>query len=31
MTLLDEIGETILPTTDTPGAKSVQIGNFMQK
>ena len=27
--LLDEIGETILPTTDTPGAKSVGIGSFM--
>ena len=27
--LLDEIGETILPTTDTPGAKSVGIGAFM--
>jgi hypothetical protein len=31
ITLLNEIGETILPATDTPGAKSVQIGNFMQK
>jgi hypothetical protein len=29
--LLDEIGETILPETDTPGAKSVNIGAFMQK
>lgn len=28
--LLDEIGETILPTTHTPGAKAVQIGAFMQ-
>ena len=27
--LLDEIGETIIPTTNTPGAKSVQIGAFM--
>ena len=27
--LLDEIGETILPTTDTPGAKAVGIGSFM--
>ncbi|UII31610.1 gluconate 2-dehydrogenase subunit 3 family protein [Fulvivirga ulvae] len=29
VTLLDEIGETIIPTTDTPGAKSVGIGGFM--
>lgn len=27
--LLDEIGETILPATDIPGAKEVQIGAFM--
>jgi hypothetical protein len=27
--LLDEIGETILPATKTPGAKAVHIGNFM--
>lgn len=27
--LLDEIGETIIPETDTPGAKAVGIGNFM--
>jgi hypothetical protein len=27
--LLDEIGETILPATDTPGAKAVGIGGFM--
>lgn len=26
---LDEIGDTIIPTTDTPGAKAVGIGNFM--
>jgi glucoside 3-dehydrogenase (cytochrome c) hitch-hiker subunit len=26
---LDEIGETILPTTDTPGAKAAGIGAFM--
>lgn len=26
---LDEIGESIIPTTDTPGAKAVGIGNFM--
>jgi len=28
--LLDEIGETILPRTKTPGAKDVAIGKFMQ-
>jgi hypothetical protein len=28
--LLDEIGETILPRTKTPGAKDAQIGKFMQ-
>ncbi|MEJ1974647.1 MAG: gluconate 2-dehydrogenase subunit 3 family protein [Lacunisphaera sp.] len=27
--LLDEIGDTIIPATDTPGAKSVKIGAFM--
>jgi hypothetical protein len=27
--LLDEIGETIIPTTDTPGAKAAQVGSFM--
>lgn len=27
--LLDDIGETIIPTTDTPGAKAVNIGSFM--
>ncbi|WP_207434252.1 gluconate 2-dehydrogenase subunit 3 family protein [Sabulibacter ruber] len=26
---LDEVGETILPTTSTPGAKAAKIGNFM--
>jgi hypothetical protein len=26
---LDEIGEAIIPTTDTPGAKAVGIGSFM--
>ncbi|RFM30410.1 gluconate 2-dehydrogenase subunit 3 family protein [Deminuibacter soli] len=26
---LDEVGETIIPTTSTPGAKSVGIGAFM--
>ncbi|EOZ93209.1 hypothetical protein A33Q_3799 [Indibacter alkaliphilus LW1] len=28
---LDEIGEAIIPTTDTPGAKATQIGEFMVK
>jgi hypothetical protein len=27
--LLDEVGDTIIPTTDTPGAKATQIGAFM--
>jgi hypothetical protein len=27
--LLDEIGDTILPATDVPGAKAVQIGAFI--
>ena len=27
--LLDEVGETIIPTTDTPGAKATKIGGFM--
>lgn len=27
--LLDEIGETIIPATDTPGAKEVSIGGFI--
>ena len=26
---LDEIGDTIIPTTDTPGAKATAIGTFM--
>lgn len=26
---LDEIGDTIIPTTDTPGAKATGIGSFM--
>ncbi|WP_046247407.1 gluconate 2-dehydrogenase subunit 3 family protein [Hymenobacter terrenus] len=26
---LDEVGETILPTTSTPGAKAAQVGSFM--
>ena len=29
LALLDEIGETIIPATDTPGAKAVGIGTFM--
>jgi len=27
--LLDEVGETILPATATPGAKAAQVGSFM--
>lgn len=27
--LLDEIGDTIMPTTDVPGAKAVGIGSFL--
>ena len=27
--LLDEVGETILPTTGTPGAKAARVGRFM--
>ncbi len=30
LALLDEIGETIIPTTTTPGAKAVRIGEFMK-
>ena len=30
LALMDEIGETIIPTTTTPGAKAVQIGAFMK-
>ncbi len=29
LAFLDEIGETIIPTTDTPGAKATKIGEFM--
>ena len=29
VTMLDEVGETILPATTTPGAKAAQIGAFM--
>jgi Gluconate 2-dehydrogenase subunit 3 len=28
--LLDEVGETIIPTTNTPGAKATKIGEFMK-
>jgi Gluconate 2-dehydrogenase subunit 3 len=28
--LLDEVGETIIPATDTPGAKATKIGEFMK-
>lgn len=28
--LLDEVGETIIPATATPGAKAAQIGDFMK-
>ena len=30
LAFLDEIGETIIPTTDTPGAKATKIGEFIQ-
>jgi hypothetical protein len=30
LALLDEVGETILPKSDTPGAKDVAIAQFMQ-
>jgi hypothetical protein len=30
LSFLDEIGETIIPTTDTPGAKATKIGEFIQ-
>jgi hypothetical protein len=29
LSLLDEVGETIIPATNTPGAKAAQIANFM--
>ncbi|MBM3431949.1 MAG: gluconate 2-dehydrogenase subunit 3 family protein [Bacteroidetes bacterium] len=29
LALLDEIGETILPATNTPGAKAAEVGKFM--
>ncbi|MBI3139169.1 MAG: gluconate 2-dehydrogenase subunit 3 family protein [Sphingobacteriales bacterium] len=30
ITLLDEIGETIIPATNTPGAKAAMVGEFMK-
>jgi len=30
ITLLDEVGETIIPATNTPGAKAAKIGEFMK-
>jgi hypothetical protein len=30
LSLLDEIAETIIPATDTPGAKAAQLGKFME-
>lgn len=30
LSLLDEIAETIIPATDTPGAKAALVGKFMQ-
>ena len=30
ISLLDEVGETILPATSTPGAKAAQVGQFMK-
>ncbi|WP_210513568.1 gluconate 2-dehydrogenase subunit 3 family protein [Hymenobacter terricola] len=29
VSFLDEVGETILPATQTPGAKAAQVGSFM--
>lgn len=29
LALMDEIGDTIIPATDTPGAKAAKIGEFM--
>ncbi len=28
--MLDEVGETIIPTTDSPGAKAAKVGEFMK-
>jgi hypothetical protein len=30
ISLLNEVGETIIPATNTPGAKAAQVGEFMQ-
>ena len=30
ISLLDEVGETIIPATATPGAKAAQVGEFMK-
>lgn len=30
ISLLDEIGETIIPATNTPGAKAAKVGEFMK-
>jgi hypothetical protein len=30
ISLLDEVGETIIPATTTPGAKAAQVGEFMK-
>jgi hypothetical protein len=30
ISLLDEVGETILPATSSPGAKAAEVGKFMQ-
>lgn len=30
ISFLDEVGETIIPATDTPGAKAAKIGEFMK-
>jgi hypothetical protein len=30
LAVLNEIGETIIPSTDTPGAKATEIGQFMK-
>jgi hypothetical protein len=30
ISLLDEVGETIIPATSTPGAKAAQVGEFMK-